>query len=240
MNDFLILGRQSSADAEWSKDHHTSASRTNTTLTVIFLLSAFGCANIAGIENATLQTDQSAGGTGSTQSDATLCATYCDAVLANCTGDLSVYASRETCMGVCSQLRLAGKTGTPDDQSGNTVHCRLTQARSAKSTGEPAAYCFAAGPGGGNICGTNCEGYCVLLQQTCPIEFATAQFNNSVAYCLTNACPSIPTLDAGFNDEQQSGNNINCRLYHVSAANADSQAPGTHCPHAAGAPPCAD
>ena len=223
MNDFLLLARG-----------------TNTSLTVVLLLSAFGCANIAGIEDATRQTNQSMGGTGSSQSDASLCATYCDAVLADCTGDFSVYASRDTCMGVCNQLRLAGKTGTPGDQSGNTVYCRLTQATSAKSTGEPTDYCFAAGPGGGDICGTNCEGYCVLLQQTCPIEFSTAQFNNSLAYCLTNACPSIPTLDAGFNAEQQSGNNINCRLYHVSAANADSQAPGTHCPHAAGAAPCAD
>jgi hypothetical protein len=225
--------------ARWSADH-SSASRANTSLTLFLLLSAFGCANLAGIEEAKVQTDQATGGTGSTQQDPGICATYCDAVMAGCTGAFSAYASRETCMGVCNQLRLAGKTGTPGDQSGNTVQCRLTQAKSAKSTGEPADYCFAAGPGGGDICGTNCEGYCVLLQQTCPIEFSTAQFNNSVAYCLTNACPSIPTLDAGFNAEQQSGNNINCRLYHVSAANADSQAPGTHCPHAAGASPCTD
>jgi hypothetical protein len=259
MDDSLLLGRRSDGDAAelWSFDHSSassenrpsSASRAKmvlraflgvTQLMATMLLAALGCANITGIEDAKLQIDQSTGGTGSTEPDPTLCSTYCDAVLANCTGGLSVYASRETCMGVCSQLRLAGKTGTPNDQSGNTVHCRLTQARSAKSTGEPTDYCFAAGPGGGNICGTNCEGYCVLLQQTCPLEFATAQFNNSVAYCLTNACPSIPTLDAGFNDEQQSGNNINCRLYHVSAANADGQAAGTHCPHAAGASPCTD
>jgi hypothetical protein len=215
--------------------------RANAQLLATLLLAALGCANIAGIDDAKLQTNQSTGGTGSTQQDSTLCSTYCDAVIANCQGTFSAYASRETCMGVCSQLRLAGKAGSADDQSGNTVHCRLTQAINAKSTGEPAGYCFAAGPGGGNICGTNCEGYCVLLQQTCPNEFSTAQFNNSVAYCLTNACPGIPTLDAGYTAAVHGeGNNVNCRLYHLSAANADSQAAGIHCPHAAGAAPCAD
>lgn len=207
---------------------------------VLLLSVLFGCANIASIHDAQLQTDQASGGTASTQQDTSLCASYCETVMANCSDALSVYASREACMGVCSQLQLAGKTGTPGDQSGNTIQCRLTQAKSAKSTGEPDGYCFAAGPGGGDVCGTNCEGYCVLLQKTCPNEFSTAQFNNSVTYCITNACTRIPTLDAGYNAEQAAGNSINCRLYHVSAANADSQAPGIHCPHAAGAPPCAN
>jgi hypothetical protein len=208
----------------------------------ILLLASIGCANIAGIEDAQLQTAGSTGGTpGTSTQDTGLCATYCETVMANCQNALSLYASQETCIGVCNSLQRAGKAGTPGDQSGNTIQCRLTQARNAKATGEPASYCFAAGPGGGNICGTDCEGYCVLLQQTCPNEFASPQFNNSVAYCLTTACPSIPLSDAGFTASiHGEGNNMNCRLYHVSASNADAQAAGIHCSHAAGAAPCVD
>lgn len=208
----------------------------------LVLFATAGCANIAGIEDAQLQT--ATGGTAganTTQQEANLCQTYCDTVMASCQGSLEAYASQETCMGVCSNLQRAGKAGTPGDLSGNTIQCRLTQARSAKSTGEPASYCFAAGPGGGNICGSDCEGYCVLLQQTCPNEFSGPQFNNSISYCLTTACPAVPLSDAGFTASiHGEGNNINCRLYHVSAANADAQAAGIHCPHAAGASPCTD
>lgn len=206
---------------------------------LVLLISTIGCANIAGIDQAQLQSDQGAGGAPS-NSDANLCTTYCNTVMDSCTGDLSVYASPETCFGVCDRLIQAGKRGTPGVIGENTVQCRLAEARNAKSTGEPSAYCFAAGPGGGNVCGTNCEGYCLLLKQTCPNEFSGPQFNGSLEYCLRTACPAIPTLDAGYNASQESGNTINCRLYHVSAANADSQAPGVHCPHAAGAKPCAD
>jgi hypothetical protein len=198
-----------------------------------------GCANIAGIDQAQLQSNEAIGGTGST-SDPNLCTTYCNTVMANCTNDLSVYASQETCLGVCDKLVQAGKQGSPGVIGENTVNCRLTEARNAKSTGEAGAYCFAAGPGGGNVCGTNCEGYCLLVGETCPNEFSGPQFNGSLEYCLRTACPAVPVLDAEYNASQQSGNNINCRLYHVSAANADSQAPGIHCPHAAGAAPCAN
>lgn len=199
-----------------------------------------GCANIVGIEEAGQSQLAASGGSTSTSGASALCTGYCNAVLANCNGPFSVYASIDTCLGVCAKLEAAGKAGTTGDQTGNTVQCRLSQALSAKSTGERSQYCPAAGPGGSHICGTDCEGYCVLMRETCPNQFAAAQFNGSLAYCLTTACPSIPTLDAGFNVAQESGNTINCRLYHVSAANADTQTPGIHCPHAAGAAPCAD
>lgn len=203
-----------------------------------YVLHPVGCANIAGIESAKVQSDSATGGASATQQSTDLCTTYCNTVQDGCKDQFSVYASQDTCLGVCAKLVAAGKAGEAGDQSGNTVNCRLTQAQNAKSTGEPGEYCFAAGPGGGDLCGSNCEGYCVLLQQTCPTEFQSAQFNNSLAYCITTACPSVPKLDAGFNADQQAGNNINCRLYHVSAANANADAPGIHCPHAAGAAPC--
>ena len=45
---------------------------------------------------------------------------------------------------------------------------------------------------------------------------------------------SIPDL-GGYSIEQNSGDSVNCRLWHVSAA---SVAPSSHCGHAAGESPC--
>jgi len=193
-----------------------------------------GCAKIAGIEDDVPVDPSSSNGSA-------LCNQYCDTVMTNCQDPLYVYASRDMCMGVCHQLEVAGKVGNPGDQSGNTIYCRLYQAQQAGSTGEKKNYCPLSGPGGANICGSNCEDYCTLMQLTCPDQFnnsdLTLGFNGSLSICLTQ-CALLPVLDGGFNADLQGGNNIDCRLYHVSAANADPTAPATHCPHAAGASPC--
>ncbi len=191
----------------------------------------FGCAKIAGIDNDIPVNPNGVNGSA-------LCSNYCDTVMSNCEDPLYVYASRAMCMGVCHQLEVAGKAGNPGDQSGNTIYCRLYQAQQAGSTGEKTTYCPVSGPGGNNICGSNCEDYCTLMQLTCPVQFNDSNlFNGSLSICLTQ-CALLPVLDGGFNADLQSGNNIDCRLYHVSAANADPTAPATHCPHAAGASPC--
>lgn len=192
---------------------------------------AVGCAKIAGIDDSVPVDPNAASGSA-------LCNTYCDTVLANCVDPLYVYATRDMCMGVCNKLETAGYTGNPNDQVGNSINCRLNQAIQAKKTAEFSLYCPASGPGGNGICGTNCEGYCVLMQLTCSTEFAVRPFDGTLSTCVNQVCPSLPTLDAGFDADQQSGNTINCRLYHISAANADPNAPLIHCPHAAGASPC--
>jgi hypothetical protein len=199
-----------------------------------FLALDLGCAKIAGIDDNVPVNPNGTNGSA-------LCINYCDAVMTNCPDPLYVYASRDMCMGVCHQLEVAGKVGNTGDQSGNTINCRLYQAQQAGSTGEKTTYCPVSGPGGNNICGSNCEDYCTLMQLTCPDQFKnsdlTIGFNGSLSICLTQ-CALLPVLDGGFNADLQSGNNIDCRLYHVSAANADPTAPQTHCPHAAGASPC--
>jgi hypothetical protein len=159
-----------------------------------------------------------------------------------CPSPAQVYASQEMCLGVCQKLELAGKAGAADDQSGNTIHCRLYYAQEALGTGETST-CPQSGPTGSGICGSSCEAYCVLMQQTCPVEFGDpATFNNNLASCIS-MCASIPVSSVGFSANQQSGNTIACRLYHVSAASATADAPAMHCPHAAGIPgrtPCVD
>lgn len=200
-----------------------------------------GCAKIAGIDD-NVPTNPNTG-------PSALCTEYCDTVMAGCPDceatqpgcPAYVYATRDMCLGVCHQLELAGKTGDPSDQTGNTIYCRKYQAEQAKSTHEFAT-CQAAGPGGDGVCGTNCEDYCVLMKATCPDQFTSPNypfFGSSLSICVAN-CAGLPSLDGGFNADIKAGNNIECRLYHISAANASQDARFTHCPHAAGESPCAD
>jgi len=55
-----------------------------------------------------------------------------------------------------------------------------------------------------------------------------------------SACDIVPDLsrppdNLRYNVSQQSGDSLQCRLFHVSAATMD---PTTHCVHAAGGSPC--
>ena len=169
---------------------------------------------------------EEAGGAGAGLS---LCADYCSTVMANCTEAHAVYTSETACLAVCEDL----PAGSSDDEIGNSVHCRLRNAELAASTGEPGVHCPIAGPGGDGVCGSNCEGYCVLMQAECSARFSQAF--NGLADCQSQCNESLP--DPGSYDvSQSSGNSVNCRLWHVSAAALD---PSQHCPHASGEPPCA-
>lgn len=168
-----------------------------------------------------------AGASGSTAS----CARYCSIVNGSCTGPDQQYASDAACLAVCGALPWGGAT---DGVSGNTVQCRLMRAELAGTTGEPSDYCYAAGPGGGGVCGSNCEGYCALMTATCS-ELG------SLRECL-DACAAVPDLSKGPSMRPaamtiQSGNTLQCRLFHVSAATLD---PSGHCAHAAGLEACVD
>lgn len=201
------------------------------------------CASLVGIEDAKLdpeagsggagtggQTAQSGGisgvtdaGQGGDGGDPTLplCVRYCNAVMKNCTGLAQVYESAAVCLRVCQTL----DPGTPDDRSGNTIGCRFFHAKQIELVGEEATECPAAGPGGDGVCGTNCQGYCTLLQGLCPPALGVE--------CRAT-CPELTDL-GGFDSSKTSGQTLQCRLYHVSAATLD---PAFHCPHAAGAGPC--
>ncbi len=189
------------------------------------------CANIVGIQDAALDESgsggagaQGSGGAGGADDPhALLCARYCSEVMKNCSGDVQVYESLPVCLKVCQALP-SGKNG---ERSGNSVNCRLSHAEQAGVlVGEKASECPAAGPGGNGVCGENCEGFCTLMAAICPA-------NLSVECGAT--CPSIEDL-GGYTSLQTSGKTLQCRLYHVSAATIDAV---FHCPHAAGAGPCA-
>jgi len=155
-----------------------------------------------------------------------LCQRYCDTVASACAGAFEQYASPAACQAVCELL----DPGTPGDTDGNSVECRLTRAQLADTTGEPGNYCFSAGPGGGGVCGNDCEGFCTLMSQKCTLM-------GSYEQCLPT-CLQVPDLspDTTYDTSIQSGDSIQCRLFHVTASTLD---PVTHCNHAAGVALCA-
>ncbi|GEM_PF-656632 len=155
------------------------------------------------------------------------CQEYCSTVMSSCTDTLALYQTQEVCLAVCRHLPL----GTADQTIGNSIGCRLHAAQS--SAMEPTDSCpvLGAGPGGNNICGSNCEAVCMIAQTVC--TGANQQWPNALA-CLTE-CQSLEDLKK-YSKLNTSGAHVQCRLYHVSAAAAGR--PEFHCPHVGGGIPC--
>jgi hypothetical protein len=184
------------------------------------------------------------GGSGNTSNDAgaggadeppppSLCQAYCTTMETNCSGDNLQYADMDTCLAVCHALP-AGSLG---DANVNTVHCRLAEAKKAAG-GEPEFYCPFAGPGGGDECGEDCDGYCTLMMELCtPANTGGLYYYPSIGACKQE-CKTVPVDGASYNPTLHSaGNHIQCRLFHACSAVAD---PDYHCGHAMGEPPCQD
>ena len=157
-----------------------------------------------------------------------LCLDYCNTVQASCTGKSAQYASQVACLAVCEQL----PPGNAGAMTGNSVQGRIGRAKLAATTGEPGDYCFSAGPGGAGVCGTDCEGYCILMTAKCR-QLGT--LDQCEASCSIVPDLSLPPTNLHYDASQQSGDSLQCRLFHVSAANVD---PVGHCAHAAGEAPC--
>lgn len=185
------------------------------------LFTVTSCAGILDIDDAECKLEGCSG-------DSALCEQYCDLVQTNCSGEFSVYVSRQNCLSVCRHL----EPGQAGDQNVNTVHCRLGQAQVALDLVDFATHCPAAGPGGDDICGSNCEGLCTILQSAC----ANYEQFETFSACMED-CLDTPDM-GGFNTadpEMSEGDSVQCRLWHVSAS---AEAIRPHCPHAAGASPC--
>jgi hypothetical protein len=163
-------------------------------------------------------------------SDALTCDTYCDTITTACPAPRLQYESRGACMALCATMPV----GTLQDQSGDTLGCRLALATQISWTGE--GDCAAAGPAGAGQCGGDCDSFCQGALLVCPSDFASAadclQKCNALPSCEPYSVPSTPP----------DTNSVQCRIYHLTAATLD---PGTHCPHVAGngfcrpdSPPC--
>ncbi len=170
-------------------------------------------------------------------SEPTLCDRYCDEITELCTGELEQYRDMRQCLTVCSLFPPGELTSEVND---NSVACRLRYAAKGRyaSGTEHAAYCRQAGPGGDGRCGSNCEGYCTLMEGVCTTEATDLyRFENTPA-CMA-ACQALPTTSVAYstsNVDLSDGNHVQCRLFHVtSAAMLD---PDEHCEHAMGVTLC--
>lgn len=160
-----------------------------------------------------------------------LCQDYCSSAMKNCTGEYAVYASPEACLAVCAQLPAGEKS---DEEGANTVACRLEQAKLAGLTREPEVHCPSAGPGGndqgtGLGCGSNCESYCLLQPKICGDIDDEPVFEAKECQRRCAALPNEKNFDVKVHHD---GNNVQCRLVHLSSAAIDSRAAETHCWHA--------
>lgn len=159
------------------------------------------------------------GGGGGEAPDVPTCEAYCGLLADNCTGDLAVYPTPETCQAACEAMPV----GDIADVSGNTVGCRQYHAGAA--AGDPNTHCPHAGPGGAGYCGADCESFCSLASGICPGAYGDEET------CLA-ACDGYASVPP-FNANQKTGNTIECRLYHVSVAGLDDM----HCGHIGTDPP---
>jgi hypothetical protein len=159
-----------------------------------------------------------------------LCERYCSTVFASCVDTTAVYTTLESCLAVCALL----PPGSPGDEIGNTVHCRLRAAEAAPT--EPDFYCPAASPYGGGTCGSPCEALCTVAAGVCQGD--DRQWD-SVLSCKS-ACDQLPDLGTYTTSQaagMSRGDHVQCRLFHLS--NASIKDPALHCPHVGGARPCA-
>jgi hypothetical protein len=168
-------------------------------------LSVAACQAIAGIEDRTFDP---------IVPPSAACQSYCDKITANCTGDNQQYETRDTCLGICNHL----PPGDPlEPGMEDTLACRAKLAEQAGTGEEPDVDCPSAGPGGNGVCGSNCESFCQLQAAICTAE----------PDCVAKCAGLVPSVM--FNSDDETGDTLACRLYHISAA---SVLPDPHCMHA--------
>lgn len=135
----------------------------------------------------------------------------------------SLYRTKATCLGICTQLPVGGAL---EEQSSNTLVCRESQL----TMREPD--CASAAPGGGTTCGTDCEGYCSLLQSICP-DFFSPDFPPSLgdpqALCRDSCERALARVPYNVDDPTISvADTVQCRMWHLSTATVEAG----HCEHA--------
>ncbi|RYZ02196.1 MAG: hypothetical protein EOO73_32780 [Myxococcales bacterium] len=178
----------------------------------LLALALGACQAIAGIEERKLDPSLAV------PPDSKQCKDYCSAVLQNCVGDNAVYNDLAGCLGFCAYL----EPGDPVEPDPNTVACRAREAGFAKL--EPDSHCKAAGPGGNDVCGSDCEAYCQVYPRVCPDDYL---YPNEKA-CL-KACSGLTDQDSFDVTRDHDGDSIECRLVHTVSS---TTLPGTHCAHA--------
>ena len=199
-----------------------------------------GCNAVLGIDEAKLDPsladsgqgggDGAAGDASDAGSGVVNCDTYCADITKNCTGTNAEYISIDVCKAMCAHL----EPGLPGEQSGDSLACRAYHAGVA--AGDPSFHCRHAGPVGGGTCGDQpCNPFCLLDFALCGGQ-ASPPYDGGELGCR-QACDGVFRYDTSpdASDIPQSGNTLNCRVYHLEAAYDPSNpsALTTHCPHTA-------
>jgi hypothetical protein len=92
---------------------------------------------------------------------------------------------------------------------------------------DAATHCPHAGPSGGGACGSYCEALCSLVNKSCTgANLAYTDYPNCIAMCanMNQTGQVMPAL-------VQSGNTVQCRIYHATVASSSASAATTHCQH---------
>jgi len=138
-----------------------------------------------------------------------------------CTGSLQSFNSEAQCNNIFATFPI----GFPNATGGNSVDCRLYHVGYGITQNLTSVHCPHADVTGGNgVCGTICDGFCQLMNATCPSNYG------SNAACAT-ACAAFPSNGI---DGAVSGNTAQCRVYHAGVASTPGGSPlysVTHCPH---------
>jgi hypothetical protein len=140
------------------------------------------------------------------------CVKYCTDIEGACgqTGDRQ-YASTAECLAACSILSASNMaTGT------NTIACRTTHA--ANAVAKPYPNCWNAGPYGNEVCGTECEAFCILADSVCP-----GTYNGCKGKCTMFTKVAAPDTAAGAagvytTSGPAAGNTLDCREYYLGQA----------------------
>jgi len=162
------------------------------------------------------------------------CKKFCRLDLAECSeAGFPVYENEDQCVAVCEAL----EPGHIGDKSENTAGCRMYHAYNSML--DPKTHCAHTGPGGDGHCvdgdkhdAGNCQSYCRLLETACKDDF-DGSFADQ-ADCQAD-CAQLKGAGADSNYSiTAKGNNLQCRLLHVSRALTNSK----ECAAAQGAAPC--
>ncbi len=155
------------------------------------------------------------------------CDRYCGIMDATCVGSDAQYGGLiGSCESYCGTTN-AWPVGTSQDQTVNTLGCRITHAILALDTAAATRtmHCGHAGPSGGDACGTWCDNYCFLALKNCTGANATGLGFTDQASCLA-ACNGLSPSGA---IDSTSGNTVQCRIYYAGAA---STSPVPYCGYA--------
>ncbi|HWL87190.1 MAG TPA: hypothetical protein VNO21_15400, partial [Polyangiaceae bacterium] len=122
------------------------------------------------------------------------CSSYC-ARATNACGDMP-YTSVDVCNAECQALPLNGA------ELGDTIACRYQQLPRAAQNDKA---CIAAGPSGGDQCGTRCDAYCNFVAVLC------AGRDPFAGHDCVMECQGIPFVSQYTEYDQRQSNTLNCR-----------------------------